>query len=145
MLGILNGIKEGPLSKIELENRLTELNRLINLATEDQPPFPVEIEKISEREYIVNSTQIEEREGEVHILRTDVLNLQAHFKNSAIRNHPIEEVVAYIKAVNENRVCIVCLRRASETTLLCALVMEKREEEVLMYHIECAESVGKTV
>lgn len=143
MLAILNRMKDEPFDKAELENSLAELNRLINLVISDQAPCIVPIEKVSSTEYIVKNTHIEEKKGEVRITKTDILNLCSYFQNHAIKKQPIEEIIEYIKIVNENRVCALCFRRASENTLLSPLVMEKREGEVLMYHIECAESIAR--
>lgn len=138
-------MKDGPLDKVELEKSLTEIDRLINLVTSNQSLSSVSVEKISSREYIVKNTHIEEQEGEVCIVKTDILNLREYFQSSTIKKQPIEEVVEYIKIVNENRICAGCLRRASENTLLSCLVMEKKEGETLMYHIECAEMLSKSV
>ncbi|KAI5188765.1 hypothetical protein NEMIN01_0133 [Nematocida minor] len=139
MLSILNTLKDFSLGKTELENNLTELNRLITLVTNDQEVCPVHIEKVGDKKYIIKNTHIEEQDGEVKILKTDILQLSSYFQTLPLKKQPIEEALEYIKTVNENRVCMVCLRRASESTLLSPLVMRKKENEILMYHVECAE------
>ncbi|KAH9386321.1 uncharacterized protein NEMAJ01_1217 [Nematocida major] len=139
MLSILNVLKEGSLRRPELEGLLCELDRLIFLVTTCQPQAEVCVERLGEHEYRVKNTRIAQRGGEVEIVETDVLGLKAYYATLPLKSQPIRETVEYVRAVSEHRVCMRCLRRASQVTLLCCLVIRKDPSGSSAYHIECAE------
>ncbi|KAI5134767.1 hypothetical protein NEAUS04_0810 [Nematocida ausubeli] len=137
ILSFLNVLKTSPLQKIELENILCEINRLITIVTAKQDIPSVEIERVSERKFVIKNTHIEKEEAGVKIEKTDILELKAYFEA-----HPIdtlEEAAEYIKVLYENRICIVCLRRACAITLTAPLVVRRVNGSVFVYHTECVE------
>ncbi|OAG33058.1 hypothetical protein NEIG_00876 [Nematocida sp. ERTm5] len=137
ILSTLNILKCTPLQKIELENILSELNRLITIATTKQEIPEVKIERVNERNYIINNTHIRDQDGRIEIEKTDILLLQPHFTENPIGT--IEDAVDYVKILYENRICIACLRKASTLTLAMPLIVRKVNGRVFVYHTECIE------
>jgi len=145
LLAHLQEIKYCELEKESLEENLVEMNRLVAILTAmEKGEEKIEAAEVSGETRKIGGVLVKRGKKRVEIVSSDIPGLEEYFRaeeNQLLLPGP-EDVEKYLSAIQEkNRVCYECLRRSSMSDTLTPLVMVKKPDEILLYHIECYEEI----
>lgn len=135
LLTLLNKIKECPLEREDVEDILTEMNRVIMLVEKYVPFPPVTQDHSDESRRVIGETILKINGTHREIEKTDVPGLIEYFP--IVSNTPLNDLIEYLVDVQGNNICEKCLRRSSPDNLCPPLVQKRVGNVKLFYHICC--------
>lgn len=140
ILDILGDVKSMPQEREDLEKHLAELHRLITLV-DAHKEYPAVRVVATDSHGEVGNTVIAKEPAGIKITATDIPGLADYLAISTLPNYPqsMADTVEYLKVIQENHLCLICLRRSSLFDATIPLVVLRHGPVCHLYHLQCYE------